>query len=159
MTVTGSRLARPEEEVRGLVTRLMTEEDILRRDQMEMTNNLGDKVSYFISESQQQPLPAMYLKLINQEMMILLQQRKIAALDEANNRLLAELSRLGDRVGHSRAAPPKRSLILFYNTNNYSYFVGQFRRPPRRLMNCWTPWIVSVTQESDKIGYLTLPWY
>ena len=46
-------------------------------------------------------------------MMILLQQRKIAALDEANNRLLAELSRLGDRVGHSRAAPPKRSLILF----------------------------------------------
>jgi len=65
----------------------MTEEDILRRDQMEMTNNLGDK-----------------------EMMILLQQRKIAALDEANNRLLAELSRLGDRVGHSRAAPPKRSV-------------------------------------------------
>ena len=58
VTVTGSRLTRPEEEVRGLVTRLMTEEDILRRDQMEMTNNLGDKVSYFISESQQQPLPA-----------------------------------------------------------------------------------------------------
>ena len=91
--------------------------------------------------------------------MILLQQRKIAALDEANNRLLAELSRLGERVGHSRAAPPKRSLILFYNTDNYSYFVGQFRRPPRRLMNCWTPWIVSVTQESDKIGHPTLPWY
>ena len=36
-------------------------------------------------------------------MMILLQQRKIAALDEANNRLLSELSRLGDRVGYSRA--------------------------------------------------------
>ena len=36
-------------------------------------------------------------------MMILLQQRKIAALDEANNRLLGELSRLGDRVGYSRA--------------------------------------------------------
>ena len=35
--------------------------------------------------------------------MILLQQRKIAALDEANNRLLSELSRLGDRVGYSRA--------------------------------------------------------
>ena len=58
VTVTGSRLTRPEEEVRGLVTRLMTEEDILRRDQMQMTNNLGDKVSYFILESQQQPLPA-----------------------------------------------------------------------------------------------------
>ena len=33
----------------------------------------------------------------------MLQQRKIAALDEANNRLLSELSRLGDRVGYSRA--------------------------------------------------------
>jgi len=81
VTVTGPRLTqRPDEEVRGLVTRLMAEEDILRRDQMEMTSNLGDK-----------------------EMMILLQQRKIAALDEANNRLLGELSRLGDRVGYSRA--------------------------------------------------------
>ena len=46
MTVTGPRLTqRPDEEVRGLVTRLMAEEDILRRDQMEMTSNLGDKVN------------------------------------------------------------------------------------------------------------------
>ena len=28
-----------------MVTRLMAEEDILRRDQMEMTSNLGDKVN------------------------------------------------------------------------------------------------------------------
>lgn len=46
VTVTGPRLTqRPDEEVRGLVTRLMAEEDILRRDQMEMTSNLGDKVN------------------------------------------------------------------------------------------------------------------
>ena len=46
MTVTGPRLTqRPDEEVRGMVTRLMAEEDILRRDQMEMTSNLGDKVN------------------------------------------------------------------------------------------------------------------
>ena len=46
MTVTGPRLTqRPDEEVRGIVTRLMAEEDILRRDQMEMTSNLGDKVN------------------------------------------------------------------------------------------------------------------
>ena len=90
MTVSGPRLTqRPDEEVRGMVTRLMAEEDILRRDQMEMTSNLGDK-----------------------EMMILLQQRKIAALDEANNRLLGELSRLGDRVGYTRPGAPaaKRSV-------------------------------------------------
>ena len=90
VTVSGPRLTqRPDEEVRGMVTRLMAEEDILRRDQMEMTGTIGDK-----------------------EMMILLQQRKIAALDEANNRLLSELSRLGDRVGYTRAAPgPKRSVM------------------------------------------------
>ena len=46
VTVTGPRLTqRPDEEVRGLVSRLMAEEDILRRDQMEMTSNLGDKVN------------------------------------------------------------------------------------------------------------------
>ena len=46
MTVSGPRLTqRPDEEVRGMVTRLMAEEDILRRDQMEMTSNLGDKVN------------------------------------------------------------------------------------------------------------------
>ena len=94
VTVSGPRLTqRPDEEVRGMVTRLMAEEDILRRDQMEMTGTIGDK-----------------------EMMILLQQRKIAALDEANNRLLSELSRLGDRVGYTRAAPaPKRSVLRDLN--------------------------------------------
>ena len=33
-------------------------------------------------------------------MMILLQQRKIAALDDANTRLLHELSRLGEKAGY-----------------------------------------------------------
>ena len=90
VTVTCPRLTqRPDEEVRGMVTRLMAEEDILRRDQMEMTGTIGDK-----------------------EMMILLQQRKIAALDEANNRLLSELSRLGDRVGYTKAAPTPKRLVL-----------------------------------------------
>ena len=115
MTVTGPRLTqRPDEEVRGMVTRLMAEEDILRRDQMEMTGNLGDK-----------------------EMMILLQQRKIAALDEANNRLLSELSRLGDRVGHTRGAPtPKRSVEWDLNK--------------RRLLQCLLQVSAGDTQDSGR---------
>jgi len=67
----------PDDEVKVIVSRLLQEEDILRRDQTEMTTNMGDK-----------------------EMMILLQQRKIAALDDANNRLIHELSKLGEKVGH-----------------------------------------------------------
>lgn len=69
--------AQPDDEVKVIVSRLLQEEDILRRDQTEMTTNMGDK-----------------------EMMILLQQRKIAALDDANNRLIHELSKLGEKVGH-----------------------------------------------------------
>jgi len=70
---------KPDDEVKVIVNHLLKEEDILHRDQQEMTNNLGDK-----------------------EMMILLQQRKIAALDDANNRLLHELNKLGEKVGYSR---------------------------------------------------------
>jgi len=62
----------------GIVARLMREEEVLRREVPGLANGgggLGDK-----------------------EMMILLQQRKIAALDEANNRLIHELSKLGEKV-------------------------------------------------------------
>ena len=79
--------ARPDNEVKVLVSRLLQEEDMLRRDQIEMTNNIGDK-----------------------EMMILLQQRKIAALDEANNRLLTELSKLGEKVGYRNNNFNKKSV-------------------------------------------------
>ena len=70
-----------------IVSRLLQEEDILRRDQIEMTNNMGDK-----------------------EMMILLQQRKIAALDEANSRLLNELTKLGEKVGYRNNNFSKKSI-------------------------------------------------
>ena len=79
--------ARPEDEVKVIVTRLLQEEDILRRDQIEMTKNMGDK-----------------------EMMILLQQRKIAALDEANNKLLNELSKLGEKVQYRNNNYSKKSI-------------------------------------------------
>merc|ERR1711936_241250 len=62
----------------GIVARLMREEEVLRREVPGLANGgggLGDK-----------------------EMMILLQQRKIAALDEANSRLIHELSKLGEKV-------------------------------------------------------------
>ena len=57
------------DEVKVVVSRLLQEED-----QRDMAANIGDK-----------------------EMMIVLQQRKIAALDEANNRLLLELTKLGEK--------------------------------------------------------------
>jgi len=79
--------AKPDEEVKVIVSRLLQEEDILRRDQIEMTNNMGDK-----------------------EMMILLQQRKIAALDEANSRLLNELTKLGEKVGYRNNNFSKKSI-------------------------------------------------
>jgi len=63
----------PEDQVKAIVSRLLKEEDMLRRDRVEIGEEAGDK-----------------------EMMILLQQRKIKALDEANNRLQVELSKLGD---------------------------------------------------------------
>ena len=40
----------------------------------------------------------MRVQVGDKELMILLQQRKIAALDDANNRLLCELGRLGEKV-------------------------------------------------------------
>ena len=80
-------LGRPDDEVKVIVSRLLQEEDILRRDQIEMATNIGDK-----------------------EMMILLQQRKIAALDEANNRLLNELSKLGEKVGYRNNNLSKKSV-------------------------------------------------
>ena len=78
---------RPDKEVGVIVSRLLHEEDILRRDQIEMTKNMGDK-----------------------EMMILLQQRKIAALDEANNKLLNELSKLGEKVQYRNNNYSKKSI-------------------------------------------------
>ena len=78
---------RPDKEVKVIVSRLLQEEDILRRDQIEMTKNLGDK-----------------------EMMILLQQRKIAPLDEANNKLLNELSKLGGKVQYRNNNYSKKSI-------------------------------------------------
>ena len=65
------------EEVKELLGRLLKEEDLLRRDQQTLLHSTGDK-----------------------ELMILLQQRKIAALDSANHRLVTELSRLGEKVGY-----------------------------------------------------------
>ena len=79
--------AKPDEEVKVIVSRLLQEEDLLRRDQIEMTTSMGEK-----------------------EMMILMQQRKIAALDEANSRLLNELSKLGDKVGYRNNNFSKKSV-------------------------------------------------
>ncbi|CAB4065495.1 Disabled homolog 2-interacting protein [Lepeophtheirus salmonis] len=58
--------------VNRTLQRLSIEEDMLRRQEI---NSLGDK-----------------------EMMILMQQKKIAALDDANGRLKTELTRLGDKL-------------------------------------------------------------
>ena len=89
-----SRLQRPDDDVKMIVSRLLKEEDILRQNQLEMSGNVGDK-----------------------EMMILLQQRKIAALDEANNRLITELSKLGEKVG--------------YRNNNFTK--KQVQEPPKTV--------------------------
>lgn len=68
------------DEVKRVIKRLLAEEDQLRRDQLDFTpgSDIGDK-----------------------EVMILMQQKKIAALDEANNRLMKELTRLGDKLDKS----------------------------------------------------------
>jgi len=68
---------RGDEQVTGIVARLLREEEVLRREApgLQGPGNMGEK-----------------------EVMILLQQRKIAALDEANNRLIHELSKLGEKV-------------------------------------------------------------
>lgn len=68
--------ATQEESVREIMRRLASEEDQLRRDQAANLN--GDSS--------------------DKEMMILMQQRKIASLDEANGRLVEELNKLGEKM-------------------------------------------------------------
>ena len=55
-------------QVKEVLGRLLKEEDLLRRDQQNLAARMGDK-----------------------ELMIMLQQRKIAALDEANHRLVRSM--------------------------------------------------------------------
>ena len=61
--------------------RLMSEEDQLRREHLSNGGGGGD--------------------LGDKEMMILMQQKKIASLDEANGRLMEELNRLGEKLTSS----------------------------------------------------------
>lgn len=70
---------RAEGEVRVIVNRLAEDEDQLRRTE----NYTGG---------------GQHTDTREKERMILMQQKKIAALDEANARLIKELSRLGDRL-------------------------------------------------------------
>ena len=75
------------DDVKDILARLLKEEDLLRR------RVVGDQATLATSASNlghQQ-------RMGDKELMIQLQQRKIAALDEANNRLVSELSRLGER--------------------------------------------------------------
>lgn len=62
-----------EDGVKEILSRLTREEDQLRRDQTNLRGDTSDK-----------------------ERMIVMQQRKIAALDEANGRLVSELNRIGE---------------------------------------------------------------
>lgn len=81
---------RGDDEVHGIVARLLREEEVLRLDPPGLGlggGGLGEK-----------------------EMMILLQQRKIAALDEANNRLIHELSKLGEKVTTGGRSMKKTSM-------------------------------------------------
>jgi hypothetical protein len=73
-----------EGEVRVIVNRLADEEDQLRRAEQAANSSVL-----------QQPAGQ---QLSDKERMILMQQRKIASLDEANSRLVHELSRLGDKL-------------------------------------------------------------
>ncbi|TRY78202.1 hypothetical protein TCAL_13221 [Tigriopus californicus] len=70
-----SPVQREENSVREMVNRLVNEEDQLRRDHVDMDGDRGEK-----------------------ERMILMQQKKIAALDTANERLVQELNRLGEKL-------------------------------------------------------------
>lgn len=70
-----SPVQRDENSVREMVNRLVNEEDQLRRDHVDMDGDRGEK-----------------------ERMILMQQKKIAALDTANERLVQELNRLGEKL-------------------------------------------------------------
>merc|ERR1719219_2339288 len=82
-----------EVEVKEVVDKLKREEDKLRREQLEMTSEdpIADK-----------------------ERMILMQQKKIAALDSANKRLLEELTRMTQMTS---AASTKVSVITNPSTS------------------------------------------
>lgn len=84
--------ANADDDVKDILARLLKEEDLLRRRAGEASSTTS---SSRIGGSDATPNGRMGDK----ELMILLQQRKIAALDEANNRLVSELSRLGERTG------------------------------------------------------------
>jgi len=78
----------------GIVARLMREEEVLRRCDQHLFKQSSNVLLY-------REVPGLANGgggLGDKEMMILLQQRKIAALDEANNRLIHELSKLGEKV-------------------------------------------------------------
>eukprot|EP00096_Caligus_rogercresseyi_P015387 TRINITY_DN7832_c0_g1_i2.p1 TRINITY_DN7832_c0_g1~~TRINITY_DN7832_c0_g1_i2.p1 ORF type:complete len:224 (+),score=98.55 TRINITY_DN7832_c0_g1_i2:398-1069(+) len=72
--------------------RLSIEEDLLRRQEI---HSLGDK-----------------------EMMILMQQKKIAALDDANGRLKNELCRLGDKLKSQRGGGGQQELLSVVHTGD-----------------------------------------
>ncbi len=74
---------RGESEVRVIVNRLVDEEDRLRRAEQQAANASNSSAATELSDK---------------ERMILMQQKKIAALDEANNRLVKELTRLGEKL-------------------------------------------------------------
>merc|ERR1712241_1634411 len=74
-------------ETKEVVDKLRFEEDKLRREQLEMTSASDDPIA-------------------DKERMILMQQKKIAALDAANKRLLEELTRISSTgpVGSSASS-------------------------------------------------------
>lgn len=67
-----------ENQVKDIVNRLSREEDQLRRDQCTMNASLSEK-----------------------ESMVLMQQHKCAALDEANVKLVQELNKVGEKVNET----------------------------------------------------------
>lgn len=74
-----------EEEAKKIVARLMQEEDHLRREHLDLQSSCDDAIG-------------------EKERMILMQQKKIAALDAANVRLLEELNRMTQRSPQPIAA-------------------------------------------------------
>lgn len=72
------KLESDENQVKDIVNRLSREEDQLRRDQCTMNASLSEK-----------------------ESMVLMQQHKCAALDEANVKLVQELNKVGEKVNET----------------------------------------------------------
>merc|ERR1712020_308527 len=70
-------------DAKEVVDRLMREEDKLRREHLDLVNSSSSSGSTEADPS-----------LSDKEKMILMQQKKIAALDAANRRLLEELNRM-----------------------------------------------------------------